>query len=168
MRDINALATQKLGFQTNIENGYKFCDFKPAYGFLFDDLIQGYDFWGQSDIDVIYGDLRKFLDNAMLNEYDYISVRHDFPTGCFSLFRNNSLMNTFFKRSRDYEKVFSSAAHFCFDECNNVHDLLTSGKSIFEVNTEIESFMHLIKSAEIRNEIKAHFDFICIEGTTGK
>jgi hypothetical protein len=168
IHNINELATQKFGFTTKIENGYKFSDFKPAYGFLFAEIVKGYDFWGQTDIDVIYGDLRNFLNEEVLNEFDYISVRHDFPTGCFSLFRNNRLVNNIFKRSKDFKDVFSDSKHFCFDECNNVHDLLTAGKSIFEIETEIESFMHLIKSAEARKELKAHFDFICIEGVTGR
>ena len=33
--EINKTATEKLGFETHINNGYKLCDFKPAYGFLF-------------------------------------------------------------------------------------------------------------------------------------
>lgn len=168
LADINILSSRKLNFQTHIENGYKFCDFKPAYGFLFSDLIEGYDFWGQSDIDLIFGDIRNFMTDDVLDMNDYISMRHDFPTGCFSLFRNNTTMNTFFMRSKDYQKAFSESRHFCFDECNNVHELMTQGKSIFEVGTEIESFMHIVKGAEAKNEIKAHFDFILIEGTTGK
>lgn len=40
--------------------------------------------------------------------------------------------------------------------------------SIFDLNTEIESFTHLIKTAETSGEIKAHFDFILLEGLTGR
>lgn len=168
LEEVNNLASYKLGFKTNINNGYKFCDFKPAYGYLFSDLIEGYDFWGQSDIDIIYGDIRSFVPDDLLEQYDYINVRHDFVTGFFSLFRNNETMNTLFKRSCDYEKVFSSPLHYCFDECNNVHNLISEGKSIFEVETEIQSFMYVLKDAERKNEIRTFFDFICIEGNTGK
>ena len=77
-------------------------------------------------------------------------------------------INGFFKRSRDYEKVLSTNIHFCFDECNNVHELLTMGKSILDIDTEIESFMHILKLGEINNEMKAHFDFLLLEGTTGQ
>ncbi len=92
--DIKALASEKLGFTVNIEFPYKFCDYKPAYGEIFSEYIKGYDFWGQSDIDIIYGDIRGFITDDMLNEYDFISVRHDYTTGCFALYRNNDLMNT--------------------------------------------------------------------------
>jgi len=167
LEEVNILASNKLGFQTNIKNGYKLCDIKPAYGFIFSDLIKGYDFWGQSDVDIILGDLMSFFDTTFLNSYDYVGVRHDFPTGFFFLFRNNDLMNTLFMRSKDYKKVFSDEKHYCFDECNNVHSELTAGKSIFKLKTEIESFMHIIKDAEMRNGLRLHLDFICIEGTSG-
>lgn len=168
LREIKATASAKLGFVVNIDCPYKLCDFKPAYGFLFPELIAGYDFWGQSDLDVIYGDIRGFITDEMLGQYDFISLRHDYTTGCFALYRNNKKMNTFFKRSKDYELVFTNKQHYCFDECNFAWDQLTAGKSIFELETEIESFTQIIKAADSANEIKAHFDFLLMEGKTGR
>ncbi|MCV9930345.1 hypothetical protein OIU83_21985 [Flavobacterium sp. LS1R49] len=161
-------ASEKLGFTVNIDFPYKLCDFKPSYGFLFPEIIEGYDFWGQSDLDVIYGNLRDFMTGDMLEKFDFISVRHDYTTGCFALYKNNDLMNTFFKRSKDYKMVFSSSMHYCFDECNFAWDALTEGASIFDLDTEIESFTHLIKRAEMDGGIKAHFDFILLEGLIGR
>ncbi|MBP1225089.1 DUF6625 family protein [Flavobacterium sp. 1355] len=168
LEEIREEASKKLGFKVNIDYPYKLCDFKPAYGFIFSELIKGYDFWGQSDIDIIYGNIRDFLTDELLNTYDFISMRHDYTTGCFALYKNNDLMNNFFKRSKDFKTVFTSPDHYCFDECNFVWDDLTMGKSIFELKTNIESFTHLIKSAEISGEIKPHFDFILLEGLTGQ
>jgi hypothetical protein len=170
MTSINfiASASNKFNFDVNIDHPYKLCDFKPAYGFLFPEIIRNYDFWGQSDLDIICGDIRKFITKDMLDYYDFISLRHDYTTGCFALYRNNDKMNKFFMRSKDYKTVFSKSEHFCFDECNFVWDELTTGKSIFELDTQIESFTHLIKAAEMSGEIKAHFDFILMEGKTGR
>jgi len=165
---IKIIASEKFGFSVSIDSPYKLCDFKPAYGLIFSEFIKPYDCWGQSDLDVIYGDIRNFISNKLLDEYDFISVRHDYTSGCFALYRNNYLMNNFFKRSKDYKKVFSNDKHFCFDECSFAWDALTEGKSIFEIETEIESFTHIIKSAINNNEIKAHFDFILVEGVPGK
>ncbi len=166
--EIKTTASEKLGLTVHIENPYKLCDYKPAYGFLFSEIIKGYDFWGQSDIDVIYGNIRNFMTDEMLNKYDFISIRHDYTSGCFALYRNNTQMNTIFKRSKDYETVFTNSKHYCFDECNFVWDELTNGKSIFEVKTEIESFTHIIKTAEKNSEIQPYFDFMLIEGLVGK
>lgn len=165
--DIKIIAKHKLGFEVNIDYPYKLCDFKPAYGFLFPEIIKGYDFWAQSDLDIIFGDIRHFLTQEFLESYDFISMRHDYTTGCFALYRNNEKMNTFFMKSRDFKLVFSNSKHYCFDECNFAWDDLTIGKSIFEINTEIVSFTHLIRAAQITKEIRAHFDFIIVEGYTG-
>ena len=168
LEELKLQASTKLGFNVNIDHPYKLCDFKPAYGFLFPEIIEGYDFWGQSDLDIIYGNVRDFITVDMLEEYDFISMRHDYTTGCFALYKNNTSMNTFFMRSKDYKKVFSDPQHYCFDECSFAWDALTAGISIFDVQTEIESFTHLIKKAQKEQEIKAHFDFILLEGLTGR
>lgn len=161
-------ASVKLGFAVNIDYPYKLCDFKPAYGFLFPEIVQGYDFWGQSDLDIIFGNIRDFLDEDFLAKFDFISIRHDYTSGCFALYRNNNKMNTYFMKSMHFQTVFSNPKHYCFDECSFAWDALTAGKSIFEVPTEIVSFTHLIKSGAMTNDIKAHFDFILMEGKTGQ
>lgn len=168
VEEITRLASRKLAFKVNLEYPYKFCDYKPAYGLIFEDYTDGYDFWAQSDIDIIYGNLRNFFTNAMLSKYDFISLRHDYTSGCFALYRNIKQVNNLFKKSKDYKLVFTNSRHYCFDECNFVWDDLTAGKSIFDIPTEIESFTHVVKIAEKRNEIRAHFDFILLEGLIGK
>lgn len=168
LNELKNLACEKLDLTVNIDFPYKLCDYKPAYGLIFSEHTQGYDFWAQSDIDIIYGNIRKFMTDDLLNDYDFLSIRHDYTTGCFALYRNNELMNNFFKRSKDYKKVFTSSQHFCFDECNFVWDELTAGQSIFDLKTEIESFTHIIKAAEKNKELRIHFDFILIEGLVGK
>lgn len=44
-------------FKIAIDNPYKFCDFKPAYGEIFADYLKGYDFWGHCDIDLLWGNI---------------------------------------------------------------------------------------------------------------
>lgn len=166
--EVSQLASKKLEMDIHIEYAYKMCDFKPAYGLIFSEILAGYDFWGQSDIDIIYGDIRAFMSDELLTENSFISIRHDYTTGCFALYKNIPLINNLFKRSTDFEKVFTNTRHYCFDECNFVHDLLSEGSSIFDIPTEIESFTHVVLKAVEKNELKAHFDFLLIEGLPGK
>jgi len=168
LSDIRILIEQKIGIKPDLQFAYKLCDFKPAYGVIFSELIANHDYWAQSDIDIIFGDIRGFITAEMLSEFDFISIRHDYTTGCFALYRNNEYVNNLFKKSKDYVMVFTSYEHLCFDECSFAHDSLTDGASIFEVDTVIESFTHVIRTLEKSNEIKAHFDFILIEGVTGR
>lgn len=166
--EIKATAFQKFGFLVSIDNPYKLCDFKPAFGFLFPEIIKGYDFWGHADIDIVYGSIRHFMTEDILNDYDVISSRHDYITGSFCLFRNIEQTNTLFMKSKDYEKVFSSSANFCFDECNYLFQELQNGGSIFDYPDNIQSMTYVVLKASEAGQLRAFFDFIIIEGATGK
>ena len=63
-------ASEKLGFQVCIDNAYKLCDFKPAYGFIFSEILKEYDFWGHGDIDMVYGNIREFMTEELLQNHD--------------------------------------------------------------------------------------------------
>lgn len=165
LTQFNLLASSKLELEVSIENAYKLCDFKPAYGIIFSDYLTEYDFWGICDIDIIFGRIREFMTDDILTEYEVISVRPDFPTGYFMLFKNEQKINTLFTKSKDYEMVFSSQKHFCFDECNFKHDYVSKGYNILEILTEIESMHHIL--VRENNNIKVFWDFLIIEGHPG-
>lgn len=71
---------------------YKLCDYRPAYGIAFNDYVQNYDYWGYSDIDVVYGNLLKFIHKGMEEEYDKIG-----DWGHFTLFKNTPSVNNRFR-----------------------------------------------------------------------
>ena len=48
-------------FEISLERPYKLCDFRPAFGEIFADELAGYDFWGHSDLDLIFGQIREHL-----------------------------------------------------------------------------------------------------------
>lgn len=79
----------KFKFKINLDRPYKLCDFKPAYGYIFSEYAYGYDFWGHCDIsDCIFGNLRKFLNDNLLNTNDKIGF-----LGHMTLYRNNDEVN---------------------------------------------------------------------------
>lgn len=168
LKGISQLATQKLGFRVMIKNPYKLCDFKPAYGYLFPEYTKGYDFWGHCDIDVIFGNIRRFMTGEILEEYEFISVRHDYITGHFTLYRNCPKINELFMRSKDYKRVLSSLFHHCFDETNFAWADFRTGIPFTEIKTDIESMTHVVKRLTAENELKAYFDFVILEGTPGR
>jgi len=47
-------------------------------------------------LDLIFGDVRKFIIDEILSDHDFINVRHDYTTGVLALYKNTTLMNTFF------------------------------------------------------------------------
>ena len=101
-----------------VKSPYKLCDYKPIYGLIFDEDLQDYDFWGHCDVDLIFGDIRKFITDDILNKYDRILSR-----GHFTLYRNNKETNLTFLLSHNnnvgipsFETVYTSDESYAFDE----------------------------------------------------
>ena len=81
-----------LGRPVSLPNGYKLCDYRPAYGVLFAEELRGYDFWGHCDIDMALGRIRHFVTDERMETYDRI-----YSYGCLSFFRNSEKMNRAFE-----------------------------------------------------------------------
>ena len=105
----------KFNFEIALNQPYKLCDFRPAYGYIFQEFIKEYHFWGYCDVDVIWGNLRKFITDDILNKYDRI-----YRNGHFCLYRNIEATNKLFQKNEgikyDYKYVFTHASNFAFDE----------------------------------------------------
>jgi hypothetical protein len=167
LEQFRADAARAFGVKVSVGDGYKLCDFKPAYGYIFSNYVKDYDFWGYCDIDVIFGNIRTFMTDELLNEYDIISARHDYLTGCFALYRNNPEMRELFKQSRDYRKVFTEPRNFFFDETNFAFDAFEKGLHYSQIQTEVESMTHVVRRLQEANRLKAFFEFQIVEGFAG-
>ena len=75
MEQFHIMASEKLGLPISFDSAYKLCDFKPTFGTIFAEYLNEYDFWGNADIDLIYGNIRRFLTEELLSEYDVITSR---------------------------------------------------------------------------------------------
>lgn len=79
-------------FEIRLKTPYKLCDYKPAYGLIFQDLINKYDCWGYCDPDVIWGDIRTFVTDEILNSNEKIYSR-----GHLTIYKNNDFNRHAFK-----------------------------------------------------------------------
>lgn len=158
---------KRLGLEPAIKTPYNLCDFKPTYGALFDDYLDGYDFWGCTDIDMIYGDIGSFITDDLLAANDVISARAPYLTGFFFLFRNEDRLNSLYTQSADYKWVLESEQHFSFTECNSKWDALIDGASVFDVDTEIESMTEVIRREEKAGRLRTHFSDLGCEVFAG-
>lgn len=77
-----------LGFDLPTLSNRKLCDVKILYGILFKELLQGYDYWGYGDLDVIYGNARKFVNTTVFAGCDVFICRH-FLVGHGTFYRNS-------------------------------------------------------------------------------
>lgn len=95
---------------------YKLCDLKPAYGFLHREEIQGYDFWGFGDLDLVYGDLRQVYTEEMLGKYDLISNHATRLSGHLCLLRNTERICTAFTKTPNWKDALENPQHLAIDE----------------------------------------------------
>lgn len=114
-QDIVDRFTELVDFNISLNNPYRLCDFKPAYGEAFKEYIEGYDFWGYCDMDLLWGNIRDFLTDEILTRYEKIGF-----LGHSTLY-HNTLENN--KRWRcmgcseiNYKEAFTSLENQFFDE----------------------------------------------------
>ena len=119
-------------FKIILDKPYKLCDFKPAYGLIFQKWLKNFDFWGYTDLDVAWGDSSLFLTDDLLNQYDQL-----YQHGHLSLFRNNKYMNELFMdRSigMDYQQVFTTSVVKVFDEIPGIQRKVQNDPKIRSYN----------------------------------
>lgn len=110
------LVSKGLGISFNPASPYKLCDIKPALGYLHSEHLEGFDFWGFSDIDLIYGDLRQYFSKERLSRYDLISTHARRISGHLCMLRNNKRMREAFMNVPGWQARFEDPAHLAFDE----------------------------------------------------
>lgn len=169
LQEMQAMATEKLGAGVTLQpHPYKFCDLRPAFGVIFEEYIKGYAFWGHADLDVIFGNIRSFVDESLLDEYDMICFRHDYITSWFTLYRNCSEVNRLYMQSKDYLKVFTTEKYYNFDETNFQFHPFSDGIPYEQIESEVESMTHVVKKLQEKNKLKAYFEMHALEGRPGR
>lgn len=91
-------------------------DFYPAYGDIFQDYIKGYDFWGHTNWDCVYGRLGHFITDKMLSKSKIWADETNTVNGTFSLYRNTKEVNTLYQNVNNWQKVFTDYKLYGFDE----------------------------------------------------
>lgn len=113
-----SLASNKLKFAPALPSPYKLCDMKPAYGFLFEDYIRNYEYWGHCDCDVVFGNLSTMVTPALQRGYDKL-----FSMGHMVIYRNTAENNRRFMHDYQgqpiYRKAFTTDRIYVFDEDGN-------------------------------------------------
>ena len=114
-------------FTVALKTPQKLCDYKCAYGYIFQDYLTNYDWWGHCDLDQIFGDLSAFVTEDRLNTLDKI-----YSLGHLTLYRNTSENNKIFMSELNgeipYKKAFTTDKGMGFDEWlpGNVNDIFLS------------------------------------------
>lgn len=113
--DYCQLISEKLDISFVAEVPYKLCDVKPAYGLIHQEYIEGYDYFGFGDVDVIYGDLRAFYTDDVLR-YNTLSTLSDRVSGHLFLLKNEKKWICTFERIQNWRTLMSDPENRGVDE----------------------------------------------------
>lgn len=120
LAEVEQWAKQNTGHpEAVISTPYKLCDYKPMYGQIFREYLHGCDFWGHSDIDLLYGNLRRFWPDHVLEQYDKIGY-----LGHLTLYRNTPENNRRWELPGGkfpLELVLTRPQSFAWDEFNGMY-----------------------------------------------
>lgn len=112
--EMKSLIQSKYDFKIELTSPYRLCDYKVAYGDIFSDWIKDYDYWGYCDIDMFWGNIRAFLTEERLSNYDRIGY-----LGHSTIYRNSHDINSLYKSPLNGEcickKIFQTPGNTnCF------------------------------------------------------
>lgn len=130
--DMKTLVDKAMGQHVALEFPYKMCDLRPMYGLIFEEYIQGYDYWGHCDMDMVFGDLQSFFDKYEIDKYDkFLNLGH------LSIYKNTPEINQRFKcegsRCGSWKKIISEREGHNFDEVVGIYQIYkANGFSVFD------------------------------------
>ena len=96
----------RLGVRCSVvEGGPKIQDYRPALGWLYQDELAGYDWWGHTDFDCVYGRVGEFVTDEILDGCDIQSdCAHDYLAGPWTLYRNRADVCSLFAIDADWRE----------------------------------------------------------------
>lgn len=161
LEDLNDLIKKKFDKNCHLKNPYKVCDLRPIFPIVFDEYIKGYEYWGHCDLDVIWGDIKKFLtfDKNGVWSSDIITGDRRRICGPFTLFRKCEKTKLIFEGIPNYKKRLNEEQACILDELefnkvretNRSQDTLDVKKfkifSGYEINNK---FIHLQRYSSCR------------------
>lgn len=133
-------------FPIALSTPYRLCNFRPAYGNIFEEYLKGYDAWGFCDNDMIFGDLKEFFPQELSTKFKIGKFGH------LSIFPNDQDCKTAYKVGDAYKIAFSIPQPLFFDE--ETFPRILSLKGYREYKLKIADFIPRLKRLNILNEPK--------------
>lgn len=160
LENIRTIASEKFGFEVALKSPYKLCDYKPAYGFLFEEYINDYEYWGHCDCDLIFGNLEKLLTPLLREGYDKL-----FAAGHLTVYKNTPENNRRFMKPLNgrylYKEAYTTDRIFVLDEDYGGHDnvhfiFLKDGVRVYENDLCINPSIRFAKFVRAYYEPSLH------------
>lgn len=91
------------------------CDYRPAFGEIFADKYEGYDWWGWCDLDIMFGRVDELLPPLLDDSCDVLTFKDKYLSGCFTILRNTKDIRNVF-RTGHYKEILNDEYYHLWDE----------------------------------------------------
>ena len=115
VQELNERCSHLLGATIDIKRR-KLCDLKVTYGVIFADELKPFEFWGCSDLDIVWGDIRRFATDQILGTHDIFSSRKEKLSGHCTFYRNTPEVNRLFERIPEVRPLLATSHYEHLDE----------------------------------------------------
>src|SRR6185369_11411681 len=116
LADYKALVSDRLGIRFNPSDPYKLCDIRPALGYIHEQENAEFRFFGFGDVDVVYGNIRKFYTDELLDQWDVLSTHNERLSGHFAVLRNTPQLRRAFRRIPNHRALLERPEYVGIDE----------------------------------------------------
>jgi hypothetical protein len=149
INDIERIIKDTIYEESILTTPYKLCDYRPVFWSILDYYQIKYDYWGYCDIDLIFGNLSKFLPDSKLKKYDKIM-----SNGHLTLFNSKKEIKEAYKLSGskyNFKEIFRNVENIGFDEHHGIN-------KIFESNN-FNTYKNISIVADIDPQFKSFYLF---------
>lgn len=152
LNEIKNKIEEKLNIKANFTKPYKLCDFRPAYGVIFEEYLKKYSYWGHCDIDMVFGKISKFIPDSIIIKFEKIN-----SNGHFVLYKNTKKINQLFMKKGavfNWKEVFSNHENYAFDEYTGINKIVEKNNiSLYSSNSfaDIDKRYRQYKTVNHRN-----------------
>jgi len=155
IEDFKERARKVLQVESKFELGSnKASDFRPMLGLMYEDELKDYEFWGNTDLDCVYGRVDHFMTPELLLDCDVFGNDIGHTCGPWTIYRNTDKINNLFRNCHYWKEMLETDKFYGFDEIgqdevvrsanirfkSNHYMSEDRGRYFFETNKEGELF----------------------------
>lgn len=150
---------------------YSLVEFKPAMGYIFEKYLKGiYTHWGYADIDIVFGDLPRWITSSELETYDIVSYGYGdqdrvYLRGQFTFHKNSATVNNIWRRCAylselDYRFENHSDKRLHFESAEGCYSHAVLETKDIKVKYAVKAFTDHLDYVNTRNTAIDHGLFV--------
>ena len=131
---------------------YVLVEFKPALGHIFSEFLEGYSHWGYSDLDILFGDLPRWITQDELEDFDIVTYGFGdqdkvYVRGQFTFHKNEKRVNEIWREcsylsrmDQRFAKVLAGEDKLHFESAEGCYSAAILNQNDIRVKYAVKAF----------------------------